>query len=186
MRVVRKVCVKNGGDWDGFTRLGTMKVQVIRLVSARQFRLVIIFSSNSNPKHKLMPRRFQIPWINPTARLRIECRRTIRIEHWPVVTARYLGWHGADVEVITGNIATIALDCGWFPQGAVNVSHRGCRGPYRIPNGKNTSRHSEATHVGGELEGVGRGGEASGGEEEGGDLHGWRYDLEKMRERKFQ
>ena len=42
------------------------------------------------------------------------------------------------------------------------------------------------THVGGELEGVGRGGEASGGEEEGGDLHGWRYDLEKMRERKFQ
>ena len=80
-------------------------------------------------------------------------------------------------------IATIALDCGWFPQGAVNVSRRGGRRPYRIPNGQNTSKHSKKTHVGPELEGVGRGGEASGGEEEGGDLHGWRYkyNLEKMR-----
>ena len=110
MRVVRKVCVKNGGDWDVFTRLGTMKVQVIRLVSARQFRLVIIFSSNSKTWHKLMPRRFQMPWRNPTACLRIECRRTIPIEHWPAVTARYLGssvptWRSLP------EIATIALDC---------------------------------------------------------------------------
>ena len=88
---------------------------------------------------------------------------------------------GADVEVITGNCNDCIGLCGWFPQGGVNVSHRGCSRPYRIPNGKNTSKHSKATHVGGELEGVGRGGEASGGEEEGGDLHGWRYDLEKMR-----
>jgi len=39
------------------------------------------------------------------------------------------------------------------------------------------------THVGGELEGIGRG-EASGGEEDGGDLHGWRLDLEIVKANK--
>ena len=90
-----------------------------------------------------MIRRFKIPCEFPTVNQDIECRWTRKIERWPVVNVRYLGWDSADVEVIAGN----CNDCCWtvwlVPAGVVSFLVKFTADPYRIPNGKasqNTAR----------------------------------------------